>query len=264
MSLQQQEVNKKIVYPPNIFSLFTFWPPATTPDDSAISVQDLTWILFTTRTSPSICGLNFMFPRLERSSSVLVTCLYMYSLDSEQCMFAVDGEHTEETRSGATEPETNQNLNDCASCYNIHGYISLTVFGPGSATLKDKAIFRGEKFKSLAQGLVQMEIVGQITTEKRRRIVIRYKDKAIFRGEKFKSLAQGLMQMEIGAKLIDSVLDVVKKETENCYSLQVSSKKFVELMHLVEHIYGGKDYVTSKETIHLAPGTYYLTEVDSR
>ncbi|KAF5729937.1 3-hydroxy-3-methylglutaryl Co-enzyme A synthase [Tripterygium wilfordii] len=40
-------------------------------------------------------------------------------------------------------------------------------------------------------------------------------------------------------------------------------EKFVELMKLMEHRYGAKDFVTSKDTSLLAPGTYYLTEVDS-
>nr|AEC13715.1 hydroxymethylglutaryl-CoA synthase [Catharanthus roseus] len=40
-------------------------------------------------------------------------------------------------------------------------------------------------------------------------------------------------------------------------------EKFVETMHLMEQKYGGKDFVTSKDCSLLAPGTYYLTEVDS-
>ncbi|THF98859.1 hypothetical protein TEA_006478 [Camellia sinensis var. sinensis] len=40
-------------------------------------------------------------------------------------------------------------------------------------------------------------------------------------------------------------------------------EKFVETMKLMEHMYGGKDFVTSKDCSLLAPGTYYLTEVDS-
>ena len=47
-------------------------------------------------------------------------------------------------------------------------------------------------------------------------------------------------------------------------NVQFALEKFVELMHLMEHRYGGKDFVTSKDTSHLAPGTYYLTEVDSK
>ena len=47
-------------------------------------------------------------------------------------------------------------------------------------------------------------------------------------------------------------------------NVQFAPEKFVELMHLMEHRYGGKDFVTSKDTSHLAPGTYYLTEVDSK
>ncbi|KDP25525.1 hypothetical protein JCGZ_20681 [Jatropha curcas] len=40
-------------------------------------------------------------------------------------------------------------------------------------------------------------------------------------------------------------------------------EKFVETLKLMEHRYGGKDYVTSKDCGLLAPGTYYLTEVDN-
>ncbi|KAK9076720.1 hypothetical protein SSX86_005054 [Deinandra increscens subsp. villosa] len=45
---------------------------------------------------------------------------------------------------------------------------------------------------------------------------------------------------------------------------ELAPEKFVELMHVMEQRYGGKDYVTSKDTSHLAPGTYYLTHVDSK
>ncbi|PHU07338.1 hypothetical protein BC332_23827 [Capsicum chinense] len=41
-------------------------------------------------------------------------------------------------------------------------------------------------------------------------------------------------------------------------------EKFVEIMQLMEHRYGAKDFVTSKDCSLLAPGTYYLTEVDSK
>ncbi|KAK2983943.1 hypothetical protein RJ640_018802 [Escallonia rubra] len=41
-------------------------------------------------------------------------------------------------------------------------------------------------------------------------------------------------------------------------------EQFIESLKLMEHRYGGKDYVTSKDTTLLAPGTYYLTEVDSK
>ncbi|KAF8412337.1 hypothetical protein HHK36_000299 [Tetracentron sinense] len=40
-------------------------------------------------------------------------------------------------------------------------------------------------------------------------------------------------------------------------------EKFVETMKLMEHRYGAKDFVTSKDCSLLSPGTYYLTEVDS-
>ncbi|KAM0024210.1 putative hydroxymethylglutaryl-CoA synthase [Helianthus debilis subsp. tardiflorus] len=45
---------------------------------------------------------------------------------------------------------------------------------------------------------------------------------------------------------------------------ELAPEKFVELMKVMEHRYGGKDFVTSKDASHLAPGTYYLTEVDSK
>ncbi|GMH28882.1 hypothetical protein Nepgr_030725 [Nepenthes gracilis] len=40
-------------------------------------------------------------------------------------------------------------------------------------------------------------------------------------------------------------------------------EKFVETLKVMEQRYGSKDFVTSKDTSLLAPGTYYLTEVDS-
>jgi hydroxymethylglutaryl-CoA synthase len=45
--------------------------------------------------------------------------------------------------------------------------------------------------------------------------------------------------------------------------MQFPPEKFVETMKLMEHRYGGKDFVTSKDCSLLSPGTYYLTEVDS-
>nr|GMD98196.1 hydroxymethylglutaryl-CoA synthase-like [Ipomoea batatas] len=41
-------------------------------------------------------------------------------------------------------------------------------------------------------------------------------------------------------------------------------EKFVEILKIMEHRYGAKDFVTSKDCSLLAPGTYYLTEVDSK
>ncbi|GAY41276.1 hypothetical protein CUMW_058170 [Citrus unshiu] len=40
-------------------------------------------------------------------------------------------------------------------------------------------------------------------------------------------------------------------------------EKFVDIMKLMEHRYGAKDFVTSKDSSLLSPGTCYLTEVDS-
>ncbi|KAL1059609.1 hypothetical protein V6Z11_1Z024100 [Gossypium hirsutum] len=45
---------------------------------------------------------------------------------------------------------------------------------------------------------------------------------------------------------------------------EFAPEKFVETMHLMEHRYGAKDFVTSKDCSLLSPGTYYLTEVDSK
>ncbi|KAF5478347.1 hypothetical protein F2P56_004912 [Juglans regia] len=59
---------------------------------------------------------------------------------------------------------------------------------------------------------------------------------------------------------IATVMDVKKKlESRN----EFLPEKFVETMKLMEHRYGGKDFVTSKDTSFLLPGTFYLTEVDS-
>nr|WLF00988.1 hydroxymethylglutaryl-CoA synthase [Santalum album] len=44
---------------------------------------------------------------------------------------------------------------------------------------------------------------------------------------------------------------------------EITPEKFVETMKLMEQRYGAKDFVTSKDSSLLAPGTYYLTEVDS-
>ncbi|CAH9115557.1 unnamed protein product [Cuscuta epithymum] len=44
---------------------------------------------------------------------------------------------------------------------------------------------------------------------------------------------------------------------------ETNPEKFIEVLKLMEHRYGAKDFVTSKDCSLLAPGTYYLTEVDS-
>ncbi|XP_010272584.1 PREDICTED: hydroxymethylglutaryl-CoA synthase-like [Nelumbo nucifera] len=43
---------------------------------------------------------------------------------------------------------------------------------------------------------------------------------------------------------------------------EFSPEKFVETLKLMEHRYGGKDFVTAKDRSLLSPGTYYLIEVD--
>ncbi|RWR87580.1 hydroxymethylglutaryl-CoA synthase-like protein isoform X1 [Cinnamomum micranthum f. kanehirae] len=59
---------------------------------------------------------------------------------------------------------------------------------------------------------------------------------------------------------IASVLDVSGKlESRHVFP----PEKFLETLKLMEHRYGGKDFVTSSDTSLLAPGTFYLTKVDS-
>ncbi|KAC9657514.1 hypothetical protein E3N88_45436 [Mikania micrantha] len=72
--------------------------------------------------------------------------LYLYRLESDKCMFAVDGEHREElgppghvTRVYHQKlPEWSLDLNDLshrqdwAASHNIHGYVTLPVFEPGT------------------------------------------------------------------------------------------------------------------------------------
>lgn len=45
--------------------------------------------------------------------------------------------------------------------------------------------------------------------------------------------------------------------------MQFPPEKFVETLKLMEHRYGAKAFVMSKDCSLLASGTYYLTEVDS-
>jgi hydroxymethylglutaryl-CoA synthase len=59
---------------------------------------------------------------------------------------------------------------------------------------------------------------------------------------------------------IAGILDVSKKlESRHV----VAPEKFVAALKLMEHRYGAKDFTTSQDTSLLAPGTYYLTHVDS-
>ncbi|XP_062027493.1 hydroxymethylglutaryl-CoA synthase [Rosa rugosa] len=45
---------------------------------------------------------------------------------------------------------------------------------------------------------------------------------------------------------------------------EFAPEKFCEIMKIMEHRYGGKDFVTNKDISLLLPGTFYLTEVDSK
>ncbi|KAK1274578.1 Hydroxymethylglutaryl-CoA synthase [Acorus gramineus] len=59
---------------------------------------------------------------------------------------------------------------------------------------------------------------------------------------------------------IASVLNVSNKlESRHV----ITPEKFVETLKLMEHRYGAKGFLTSKDTSLLSPGTFYLTEVDS-
>ncbi|XP_048320179.1 hydroxymethylglutaryl-CoA synthase [Ziziphus jujuba] len=60
---------------------------------------------------------------------------------------------------------------------------------------------------------------------------------------------------------IATVLDVDKKLKSRH---EFTPEKFVETMKLMEHRYGANDFVTSKDISLLSPGTYYLTEVDTK
>ncbi|XP_073303902.1 hydroxymethylglutaryl-CoA synthase-like [Primulina huaijiensis] len=60
---------------------------------------------------------------------------------------------------------------------------------------------------------------------------------------------------------ISSVMNITEKLKSR---QEFPPEKFVETMKVMEHRYGGKDFVTSKDCSLLAPGTYYLTEVDSK
>ncbi|KAL5554863.1 hypothetical protein UlMin_037099 [Ulmus minor] len=60
---------------------------------------------------------------------------------------------------------------------------------------------------------------------------------------------------------IAAVMDVAGKLKSRH---EVAPEKFVETLKLMEHRYGAKDFVTNKDCTLLPPGTYYLTEVDSK
>lgn len=47
------------------------------------------------------------------------------------------------------------------------------------------------------------------------------------------------------------------------FELQFPPENFIETLKLMEHRYGAKDFVTSRDIGLLSPNTYYLTEVDS-
>ncbi|XP_031284154.1 hydroxymethylglutaryl-CoA synthase [Pistacia vera] len=59
---------------------------------------------------------------------------------------------------------------------------------------------------------------------------------------------------------IASVMNVAAKLKSRT---EFPPEKFVEVLKVNEHRYGSKDFQTNKDISLLAPGTYYLTEVDS-
>ncbi|KAK2372177.1 hydroxymethylglutaryl-CoA synthase [Trifolium repens] len=59
---------------------------------------------------------------------------------------------------------------------------------------------------------------------------------------------------------IAQVMDVAEKLKSR---QEFPPEKFIETLKLMEHRYGAKDYVTSQDSSLLAPGTFYLTEVDT-
>ncbi|KAK4488225.1 hypothetical protein RD792_003970 [Penstemon davidsonii] len=92
---------------------------------------------------------------------------------------------------------------------------------------------------------------------------------------------QRVILFSYGSGLAASIFSLRFSEGEHPFSLSniatimnVSEKlksrhefppeKFNEIMKLMEHRYGGKDFATTKDCSLLAPGTYYLTEVDSK
>ncbi|KAG6384022.1 hypothetical protein SASPL_156174 [Salvia splendens] len=71
-------------------------------------------------------------------------------------------------------------------------------------------------------------------------------------------------QNKLGTMYTASLYAAFASLIHNKSSTLFLPEKFVELMQLMEHRYGGKDFITSKDCSLLAPGTYYLTEVDSK
>ncbi|KAL5727756.1 hydroxymethylglutaryl-CoA synthase [Ranunculus cassubicifolius] len=59
---------------------------------------------------------------------------------------------------------------------------------------------------------------------------------------------------------IATVMDVSGKLEAR---IEVTPEKFIENLQLMEHRYGGKDFVTSKDRSVITPGTFYLTQVDT-
>ncbi|KAL6005545.1 hypothetical protein ACLOJK_006112 [Asimina triloba] len=73
-----------------------------------------------------------------------------------------------------------------------------------------------------------------------------------------------LLPKEVGNMYTASLYAAFASVLHDKHGTLFPPEKFVETMKLMEHRYGGKDFVTdTKGTSLLAPGTFYLTKVDS-
>ncbi|KAK2985068.1 hypothetical protein RJ640_022946 [Escallonia rubra] len=75
-----------------------------------------------------------------------------------------------------------------------------------------------------------------------------------------------VIMFSYGSGLTATMFSFQLREGQHPFSLSniatFPPEKFVKTMKLMEHRYGAKDFVTSKDASLLSAGTYYLTEVD--
>ncbi|KAH1233768.1 Hydroxymethylglutaryl-CoA synthase [Glycine max] len=62
---------------------------------------------------------------------------------------------------------------------------------------------------------------------------------------------------------LSNIVTVMNVSDKLKQRVEIPPEKFVETLKIMEHRYGGKDFVTSKDCSYLPPGTFYLTNVDS-
>ncbi|XP_014503130.1 hydroxymethylglutaryl-CoA synthase [Vigna radiata var. radiata] len=62
---------------------------------------------------------------------------------------------------------------------------------------------------------------------------------------------------------LSNIVTVMNVSDKLKQRLEIRPEEFVETLKIMEHRYGGKDFVTSKDCSYLPPGTFYLTSVDS-